>query len=223
MKSAQPGNKDQGIEMTACKEENIVLCLYRFIRLCAASLLRAPVITAARSHKAAESVFSGTEARKAETARRAEHYFDEYGNMVLRLAYSYVHNMADAEDILQETLIKVLEAEPSFENAAHEKAYILRAAANASKNHLSRSRLHQTDELSEELAAEDRADLSFVWEAVKSLPETAGAVLHLYYYEGCKTAEIAQILGRSESTVRSDLKRGRERLREMLKEEYDFE
>ena len=154
---------------------------------------------------------------------RAERYMQQYGNSVLRLAYSYVHNMADAEDILQETLIRVLDARVSFENTAHERAYIFKSAANISKNHIASGRLRETDELNEELIAEDRRDLSFVWEAVKGLPPAMSEVIHLYYYEGYRTSEIAQLLGRNESTVRSDLKRARERLREMLKEEYDFE
>ncbi len=154
---------------------------------------------------------------------KASRYFEEYGNAILRLAYSYVHNMADAEDILQETLIRILQADPQFENAAHERAYILRTAANAAKNHLAYSKRRETDELSEELVAEKREDLSFVWEAVKQLPKISREVLHLHYYEGYKTAEIAAILWRREATVRSDLKRARERLKEILKEEYDFE
>ena len=70
--------------------------------------------------------------------------------------------------------------------------------------------------------AEEREDLSFVWEAVKSLPETAREVIHLFYQEGYRTSEIAYIIGRKETTIRSDLKRARERLKIILKEEYDF-
>lgn len=44
----------------------------------------------------------------------AERIMDTYGNAVLRLAYTYVHNMSDAEDILQETLIRYLEHRPVF-------------------------------------------------------------------------------------------------------------
>lgn len=155
--------------------------------------------------------------------QQAEKFLSLYGNAILRLAYSYVHNKEDAEDILQETLIRVLKANPAFENEAHEKAYLLRTAANLAKNRIAYNRGHRTDELNEELIAEEREDLSFVWEAVKSLPETSREVLHLFYYEGLPTAVIAGILGRKEATVRSDLMRGRERLRKLLKEEYDFE
>ena len=156
-------------------------------------------------------------------SRRAERYMKDYGSRILRLAYTYVHNMADAEDILQETLIKVLEENPVFENTAHEKAYIFKVAANKSKNRINAIKRQSTDELNEELAAQEREDLSFVWEAVKNLPAAQREAVHLFYHEGMKTAEIAEILGRNESTVRSDLKRAREALRIILKEEYDFE
>lgn len=75
----------------------------------------------------------------------------------------------------------------------------------------------------QKLIAEEREDLSFVWEAVKELPDKYREVIHLHYYEGYPTAHIAKILKRNESTIRSDLRRGRERLKEVLKEAYDFE
>nr|WP_292219893.1 sigma-70 family RNA polymerase sigma factor [Butyrivibrio sp.] len=148
---------------------------------------------------------------------------DIYGDKVLRLAYSYVHNMSDAEDILQDTLIQYMKAAPSFENAEHEKAWILRVAANISKNKIKYNNYRETDELMEELVAEDEEDLSFVWDAVKQLPEKYREVIHLFYEEGYSTAEIAKVLDRKESTIRSDLLRGREKLKIILKEAYDFE
>ena len=75
----------------------------------------------------------------------------------------------------------------------------------------------------EELAADERDDLSFVWEAVKSLPVKYREVIHLFYHEGCSVREISNILKHPEAAVRSDLHRGRERLREILREEYDFD
>ncbi len=59
-----------------------------------------------------------------------------YGNAILRCAYSYLHNMADAEEILQDTLLKLLTAAPAFESEAHKKAWLLRVAANLSKNRM---------------------------------------------------------------------------------------
>lgn len=153
----------------------------------------------------------------------AARLLDIHGDSVLRLAYSYMHNMQDAEDILQETLIRYMQAVPEFENESHARAWLLRVAANLSKNRIEYNRYRMADELNEELVAEEREDLSFVWEAVKSLPVTYRETIHLFYREGFKTAQIAEILGEKESTVRSHLKRGREKLREILKEAYDFE
>ena len=131
--------------------------------------------------------------------------------------------MDDAEDILQETLIRYMLKAPAFESELHEKAWLLKVAANLSKNRLRSIAVRRTDELSDMLAAEEREDLSFVWEAVSALPERYREVIHLFYQEGFQTAEIAAILGMNESTVRSDLRRGRERLKKILKEVYDFE
>lgn len=148
---------------------------------------------------------------------------DTYGNAILRCAYNYLHNMADAEEILQETLLKMLTSAPNFESEEHKKGWLLRVAANLSKNRLEYNALRAYDELSEDLAKEGREDLSFVWEAVKDLPTQFREVIHLHYYEGYSTEEIALILGRNPSTVRSDLRRGREKLKSVLKEAYDFE
>ena len=78
-------------------------------------------------------------------------------------------------------------------------------------------------EILDELVAENRDDLSFVWQAVRDLPEKYRAPVHLFYHEGYSTKQIAEILQRGEATVRSDLHRGRALLREILKEAYDFD
>lgn len=179
--------------------------------------------------RAAIWLFSGSET-PAEPARsrtevnaRAEQLLDRYGNSLLRYAYSYLHNMEDAEEVLQDTLMQFLKTVPVFLSREHEKAWLLRVAANLSKNRLSYNKLRQTDELNEELTAEGREDLSFVWDAVRQLPESCREAVHLFYYEGLSTKQIASVLQRKESTVRSDLHRGREQLKTILKEAYDFE
>ena len=160
---------------------------------------------------------------RAQINERAEKILDTYGSSILRYAYTYLHNMSDAEEVLQDTLIQFLKTAPVFESPRHEKAWLLRVAGNLSKNRIAYNALRKTDELNEELVAEEREDLSFVWEAVKSLPEKYREVIHLYYHEGYSTKQIAAILQKNEATVRSDLHRGRAKLREVLKEEYDFE
>ena len=146
-----------------------------------------------------------------------------YENDILRMAYSYLHNMEDAEDIVQETVIRYWQKAPRNMDMAKEKAWLLTVAVNLSKNKIRYKKLRKTDELQDTLIQEEREDLSFVWEAVKKLPVKYREVIHLFYYEGYSTRDIAKILNRNESSVRSDLRRGREQLKKILKEAYDFE
>ena len=156
-------------------------------------------------------------------SQQAAQILDTYGDTILRYAYSYLHNRSDTEEVLQDTLIQFLKTRPVFESDEHEKAWLLRVAGNLCKNRLKYNSLRQTDELREELIAEQREDLSFIWDAVQALPVQYREVIHLFYREGYSTREISQILGRKEATIRPDLSRGRGKLKELLKEAYDFE
>lgn len=155
---------------------------------------------------------------RARVNQQAEALLDRHGESILRLAYSYLHNQSDAEDILQDTLIQYLRTSPTLESPAHEKAWLLRVAGNLSKNLLRAQGYRQADQLEETLVAQEREDLSYVWEAVKALPLPYRETVHLFYYEGYSTAQIARILDQKESTVRSRLKRGREKLKPLLEE-----
>lgn len=160
--------------------------------------------------------------RSAQFNEQAEQLMTDYGNSVLRLAYSYLHNMSDAEDVLQDTLIQFIKTQPQFETVEHEKAWFLRVAINISKNKITYNNIRKTDELSETLAANETEDLSFVWDAVKQLPSKYSEVVHLFYHEGYSTAQIASLLSKNDATVRSLLQRARIKLKAVLKEVYDF-
>ena len=143
---------------------------------------------------------------------------------IYRLAYARTGSRADAEDIMQEVFVRLLRAGPDFADRAHARAWLLRVAANLCKNRLSYWKRHPQEELSDLLPGRaPEPELSAVWDAVGALPARYRGVIHLYYYEGYTTVEIARILGARESTVRSLLARGREKLRAVLKEGYDFE
>lgn len=178
---------------------------------------------AARAFGASSGKAVGVSTENTRTYIEASRVLDDYGDSIMRIAYTYLHNMSDAEDILQDTLIKYLQSSPEFENSSHEKAWLFRVAINLSKNRIDYNGVRVTDELDEELMADQREDLSFVWEAVKELPMPYRETIHLYYYEGFSTKAIAELLQANESTVRSNLRRGRERLKSILKEAYDFE
>ena len=161
--------------------------------------------------------------------REAEEILDTIGNSILRLALSYLHNIEDAEDILQETMIKFVTVRPVFESDTHRKAWLMRVASNLAKNRIDYNRVRDTMELNEEIVGEVQEDLDkgdeykAIWDAVRALPVNQREAIHLFYQEGYSTSEIAELTGRREATVRSDLKRARDKLKELLKEADDFE
>lgn len=164
---------------------------------------------------------------RVELNRNADILMRKFGDSILSFAYTYMQNRPDAEEILQDTMIAYLLNAPVFANDAHARAWLLTTARNLSMNRLryNRYRRHaDLDEtLSERLAAPSKEDHSYLLEAVRKLPENMRESIYLFYWEGYSTSQIAVLLDRRESTVRSDLSRARKRLKDILKEEYDFE
>lgn len=147
---------------------------------------------------------------------------DDYGDTILRLAYSYLKNRADAEDVLQDTLIQYMTRAPKFESREHEKAWLLRVCINRCKNLLLTPWRQRREELNGDEPCFQSEDTG-VLEAVAALPVKYREVIHLFYMEGYSTRELSILLGRSEESVRKQLSRGREILRTCMKEGYDFE
>ncbi len=150
-----------------------------------------------------------------------EEVFRIYRNSVFRLAYSITANRDDADDILQDVFLLYLRKRPRCKNEEHRKTWLLRVTLNCSRSRV-RSVWNQTVPLPETLA-EAGPDLpeDSVLTAVRQLPPLYRAVIHLFYYEDRSTEQIASLLRKNPSTVRSLLSRGREYLRNCLKGE-DF-
>lgn len=147
-----------------------------------------------------------------------EQQIKTYSSMLLKIAFTYVKNTSDAEDIVQEVFVKILEKEPNFTNKDHEKAWLIRSTINMAKNYLSSSRFRMNLPLMEDLSYLPEEE-SGLLEEVMDLPEKYRIVIHLYYYEGYSTKEIASTLGKRSSTIRTQLERGRNLLKKELKGE----
>ena len=153
----------------------------------------------------------------------AERLVERHGSAVYRLAYARTGRREDAEDVTQETFLRLVRAAPVFQDDAHCRAWLLRVAAHCAAD-VFRSPWRKRD-VPLETAAEavtpmpEEADGS-VLAAVCALPEKYRLPVHLFYYEGCSIAETAAILGRRESTVRTQLTRARAMLRERLEAEH---
>lgn len=139
-------------------------------------------------------------------------------NTLYRAALSLLGDPQEAEDAVQDAFLKYLEKAPVLDGAGHERAWLLRVTLNLCKSRL-RSPWHRRRapllDTYPAAAPEEQTAL----EAVLSLPPKERAAVHLYYYEGYQTTEIAAITGEAEGTIRSRLSRARAKLRGLLEGE----
>ena len=151
---------------------------------------------------------------------------DKYSDMVLRIAYTNLKNRADAEDIVQDVFLRIIDKKPSFNDESHEKSWLIRATINMCKNKVNmfwNKNKCSIDDV-QEFAVSDKYNTdTSVFQAVMALGEKYRVVVYMYYYEGYSTPEIADVIGKNETTIRSLLHRARNKLKDMLKEDYDFE
>ncbi len=143
----------------------------------------------------------------------------QYADTVYRVAVRNTSSPQDAEDIFSQTFLIYYTRKPVFETSEHCKAWLLRVAINLARN-IYRSRKRQT-ELDETLPAEEKgyaqAELSGDLEdALKKIRPEYREVICLFYLQELSTAEIAEVLNKNESTVRTQLQRAREQLRKIL-------
>lgn len=149
--------------------------------------------------------------------------FQKYGDRIFSAAFSVGQNRADADDVVQDTLIRYYSLDKEFENEAHLKAWLIRVAVNRAKDITSsfwRRNTVEWEDYMDELVFEAPED-SRLFEAVMRLPEKYRTVIHLFYYEDYAVEEIAAILRRPKGTVKSQLNRGRTLLKNMLQGEWN--
>lgn len=142
-------------------------------------------------------------------------YIRMFHGTLYRLAFGYVRNSENAEDICQNAFIKLLDYGGEFRSPENCKAWLIRVTINLSKNLLRSKRFVQFEELDESIPALNAEEYGLL-ETVMLLPPKYRAVIHLYYYEGYSVKEIADIIGATVSTVTTRLSRARERLKDML-------
>lgn len=144
---------------------------------------------------------------------------DKYSSLIFRISYCILCNPEDAEDAVQETFLKYITKAPEFNGEEHRKAWLIKVAANISKNMLMFRLKRETVNLDdiENIGIGENDYETF--ELIMSLPAKHKVVMTLYYVEGYRSAEIAEIIGISEDAVRKRIQKGRE----LLKKEFEKE
>lgn len=154
-------------------------------------------------------------AKREETA--LEITIQNQSDTVYKLAYTYTKNKYDADDIYQEVFLRFFNRKPEFQNEEHTKAWFIRTTINCCKSLYLSSWFKRTVVMEE--IQNDSADIfqeDSLFQAVMELPKKYREVIHLFYYEEYSVKEIAGILKRSESSVTTQLNRGRSMLKKMI-------
>ena len=152
-----------------------------------------------------------------------EEIYNRHVKTVYRVCFTYMKSSADAEDATADTFVRMIKSSPDFQDAEHEKAWLIRTASNVCKDLLKHSwrKRENLDDHASYLKVEHSFEADDVAEAVFSLPDKYKAIIYLYYFEGYTSVEISEMLKKPQSTVRSRLQAAKKILKERLGAHYE--
>ena len=141
-----------------------------------------------------------------------------YADMVYRIAFRYVKNPIDTDDVFSEVFLAYFKKERTFESEEHRKAWLIRVTINCAKDCLAgRSEWQQLHEEVLPDPAEGKTDAYMdLHMAIEQLRPEYQEVIKLHYLEDLSVKQIAQILEKNENTVKTHLARARESLKTIL-------
>ena len=156
------------------------------------------------------------------TDKELAEIYERHLKTVYRVCFAYMKNSADTEDAVSDTFFKMIQSAAAFENAEHEKAWLIRTATNICKNTLKHWwRKNRPLEELEPLRDKRNIEIDSTLAAVMELPDKYKTVVYLYYYEQYTGAEISNILHKPQSTVRNHLHEARIILKNKLGDEFN--
>ena len=146
---------------------------------------------------------------------------ERYEKKVFHLCYSYVHERQAAEDLTQESFLKVWRALPSYDGRAALSTWTYVIARNTCLSYLRREKLRRADSLDEAVgdapSRDAPAEASYgrsldIERMLGTLTNVQRTTTELFYLEGRSCEEVAELLGMSPGTVRSHLFRARRKM-----------
>lgn len=150
-----------------------------------------------------------------------ESVYNKYSDMLYRIALLYLTSSDDAFDAVHDVFVKFMQNTPQFENENHEKAWFIKTVSNKCKDILRKRKIRNHASLDDvtNIAEMQNSDVSNILAALSLIDEKYKEVIVLHYLEGLSANETAKALGISLSAVKMRLMRGRESLKNILKEE----
>ena len=157
---------------------------------------------------------------KDQRSTQFEEIYHRHFAMVYRVCMSYLKNRDDAEDAAADVFLRLWRSGKTFQNEEHEKAWLLRVTVNRCLDHLKkRDNRHERIDDHVLMQSGDPYAGDETLAAILELPERYKAVIYMYYYEGYTSKEIAEILRKPASTIRSYLQEARQYLKGVLTDE----
>jgi RNA polymerase sigma factor (sigma-70 family) len=150
------------------------------------------------------------------TDKELAELYQRHVDQVYRLCYIYLKNPVDAEDAVQSVFLKLIKSQMVFNDHGHEKAWLMVITRNYCKDILKnwwKTRRVDLDALPEVSSWNSDEPSEKVFAKLLSLPENYKTVLYLYYFEEYSVKEISEMLERKESTIQTQISRGRGRLK----------
>ena len=145
-----------------------------------------------------------------------ERVYRTHYRTVWNVCLTFLREASDVEDAVQDTFVKLALSRRDFADSDGVKAWLIAVAKNVCRDELRKKWRGDLPLEEERCGSADDPEPDETLEAVRSLNEKYRIPIYLFYYEGLSTAQIARLTGRKESTVRSDLSRGRNELRRIL-------
>ena len=157
-----------------------------------------------------------------QTEQQYNEIVENYSDMIFRIAYQYLFNKYDAEDIVQEVFVKLLTKRVIFKDEEHIKSWLIRVTINQCLDY-KKSLTKKSTVPIENMEIPFEQKEGEILEELQLLKEDERNVLYLYYYEGYTSVEIAGILKKPQSTIRNYLHEARAILKERLGDDFDEE
>lgn len=155
--------------------------------------------------------------------------YDQYCDAMFTIACRYLNSEEDAKDLMQDAFLKAFTNIKNYQPDATFGAWLKRIVINQCLDFLRKRKLEFTNDEVETLQLIDEDNWNFnntitkseILKAIENLTEKHKVVVKLYLIEGYDHQEISQILEIPEKTSRTHLRRGKQKLQELLKQKYN--
>lgn len=156
----------------------------------------------------------------ARLADETQNMIQQYGDMLFRISIFMLGNEADAEDAVQETVLRYMQKAPVFNGSEHKKAWLIKVITNQCRDMMRFRTNHPQISIEDLQNCVQNPESTGIVEALMTIPEKFKIVMLLYYVEEYRIDEIAGIINKSSSAVKMRLQKGRKLLEEKYRKEY---